>query len=249
MNKFLVLGICAVILAVGWLVFPTAGVPILAYHQVSDADDVYSVTAAQFEEQMNYLASKGYTAISLQELFDAYEGKAKLPDKPIVITFDDGYEDNLLAALPIMEKYHMRGTVFVAAGLVGTPEYLSWQQISSMQERHTEIGSHTVSHVGLSGLSPEQQRIEIVNSKAMLEQHIGKPIQFLAYPYGQFAPVTQQVLQEAGYKGACSGITGVNHKGIDPYALKRVNIPHPKYGLGEFRLRLFRAHLYSKLGI
>lgn len=249
MNKVLVLCACVVAGLMIWMFSPTAGVPILAYHQVGDTNDIYSVSAAQFEEQMSYLASAGYHAISLEELFSAYEGKTKLPSNPIVITFDDGYEDNLLTALPIMEKYHMRSTVFVVAGLVGTTEYLSWQQVLTMQEHHTEIGSHTLSHVGLSSLTPEQQRHEMIESKARLEKHIGRPVQFLAYPYGEFSPITKQLLAETGYKAACSGIAGLNLKGNDVYALKRVNVPQPKYGLGEFRLRLFRAHLYSKLGI
>lgn len=249
MNKVVAFGVGVALCIAIWLSLPTVGVPVLAYHQVSESNEIYSVTSKQFEEQMDYLASNGYTAISLVELFDVYEGKAKLPNKPIIITFDDGYEDNLLAAVPIMEKYHMRGTVFVASGLVGTTEYLSWQQILELQARNTEIGSHTMSHLGLSSLTPEQQRREIVDSKAMLEQHIGRSVQFLAYPYGEFSPITEQLLKEAGYKGACSGIAGLNHKGTDVYALKRINVPHPKYGLLEFRVRLLRAHLYSKLGI
>jgi len=231
-----------------WLALPGPGVPILAYHQVSPADEIYSVTAAQFEEQMHYLREQGYTAISLAELFNFYEGRFTLPDKPIIITFDDGYEDNLLTALPIMEKYKMRCTVFIVAGLVGTPEYLSWQQIADLQAGHTEIGSHTMSHIALGDSSPDQQRREVATSKAMLEEHVGS-VKFFAYPYGQFTPMTQQILREAGYLGACSGIAGLNSKGVDVYALKRVNVPHPKYGLEEFRLRLLRANVYSKLGI
>lgn len=246
-----VLALCALVIAgiVSWLAWPAAGVPILAYHQVSLDDDIYSVTADQFEQQMSYLSENGYTPIDLQQLFDSYEGKVTLPKKPIIITFDDGYKDNFLAALPIMEKYNMRSTVFVITDLVGTPEYLSWQQIAEMQERHTEIGSHTMKHVGLGSVSADQQRIEIVGSKAALEQQLGKPIKFFAYPYGQFTSVTEQLLREAGYQGACSGIAGLNNKGVDAYALKRVNVPHPKYGLAEFRLRLLRANIYSKLGI
>lgn len=249
MNKVVAFGVSVVLCLAIWLALPTAGVPILAYHQVSEIDEIYSVSGKQFEEQMSYLSSNGYTAISLGDLFAVYEGKATLPNKPIIITFDDGYEDNLLAALPIMEKYHMRATIFVASGLVGTTEYLSWQQILELQEKNTEIGSHTMSHLGLSSLTPEQQQREIVDSKTLLEQHISRPVLFLAYPYGAFSPVTEQLLKEAGYKGACSGIPGLNHKEGDVYALKRVNVPRPKYGLLEFRVRLLRAHLYSKLGI
>jgi len=231
-----------------WLLYPTGGVPILAYHQVSEVDDIYSVTGNQFTEQMEYLAKEGYNAISLQELFAFYEGTGALPHKPIVITFDDGYEDNYLMALPIMEKFQMKSTIFIVAGLVGTPEYLSWQQIAEMKQRQTEIGSHTLSHVALSSLAPEEQRREVLQSKKLLEQHVG-PVDFLAYPYGAFSEVTEQMLREAGYLGACSGIPGLSHKEGNLYALKRINIPHPKYGLLEFRLRLLRATIYSKLGM
>lgn len=249
MNKVIALSAFLIVVLFSWLISAGTGVPILAYHQVREDDDIYSVTGAQFAEQMSYLESRGYHSISLEQLFDSYEGKATLPDKPVIITFDDGYEDNFQAALPIMEKYHMRGTVFVVAGLVGTPEYLSWQQILEMKERHTEIGSHTMTHIGLGDISPDQQRFEVAESKVILEQHISRPVKFFAYPYGEFTPITEQILAEAGYQGACSGIAGLNNKGIDAYALKRVNVPHPKYGLWEFRLRLLRANIYSKLGI
>ncbi|MBC8016465.1 MAG: polysaccharide deacetylase family protein [Sporomusaceae bacterium] len=250
MNRVMALCALVIVCIISWLMWwPAAGVPILAYHQVSPADEIYSVTGVQFEEQMSYLQEQGYTPINLQQLFDSYDGKGSLPDKPIIITFDDGYEDNLLAALPIMEKYNMRSTVFIITDMVGTSEYVSWQQIAEMQARNTEIGSHTMNHVGLGSVSADQQRLEILGSKKALEQHLGKPINFFAYPYGQFTPITQQLLREAGYRGACSGIAGLNSKGVDFYALKRVNVPHPRYGLWEFRLRLLRANLYSKLGI
>lgn len=235
-------------LAAIWLVYP-AGVPILAYHMVSDEPEIYSVDSRDFETQMSYLAAQGYTAISLAELFDATGGKARLPAKPVVITFDDGYEDNYSQALPIMEKYGMKATVFVIAGSVGQPGYLSWQQIQEMHNRHTEIGSHTMTHMALNELSPAERRQEIVDSKILLEQHLGTPVEFLAYPYGQFDTAIQEILREAGYRGACSGIAGFNLKGGNAYALKWVNIPRPQYGLWEFRLRLLRANVYSKLGI
>ena len=248
MNKVVTVIACLVIGVVSWLSWPGPGVPILAYHQVSDEFDLYSVPALQFEEQMHYLQEKGYTAISLEELFDSYEGRGVLPNKPIIITFDDGYEDNLLAALPIMAKYNMRSTLFIVTDLVGTTDYLSWQQIAEMQVRHTEIGSHTVSHIALDESSTDEQRHEVVESKRILEQHVG-PVKFFAYPYGQFSTMTQQLLGEAGYLGACSGIPGLNSKGVDVFALKRVNVPRPKFGLWEFRVRLLRANIYSKLGI
>ncbi len=232
-----------------WLAYPAAGVPILAYHMVSDEPEVYSVNQGDFETQMRYLAEQGYAAISLAELFDAAAGKAALPARPVIITFDDGYEDNYSSALPIMEKYGMKATVFVIAGSVGQPGYLSWQQIQDMHNRHTEIGSHTMTHVALNELTPPDLIREVVESKTLLEENLHVPVDFLAYPYGQFNTAVKETLRQAGYRGACSGIAGLNLWGGDPYALKRVNIPRPRYGLWEFRLRLLRASVYSKLGI
>jgi peptidoglycan/xylan/chitin deacetylase (PgdA/CDA1 family) len=128
----------------------------------------------------------------LAELFASYEGKGILPSKPIVITFDDGYEDNFLTALPIMEKYNMKATVFIVPNLVNNPGYLSWQQITAMQDRQMEIGSHTMNHLGLSELNPDEQRREAIDSKAIIEQHIGRSVKFFAYPYGEFNHITSK---------------------------------------------------------
>ncbi len=249
MNKYLVVGVLFIIIIFGWLAWPVKAVPILAYHQVGDIDDLYSIPTSQFEEQMAYLASNGYHTISLDDLFNFYDGQGKLPDKPVIITFDDGYEDNYLTALPILEKYNMSATVFIVPNLIATQDYLSWQQVTEMQRRHIEIGSHTMSHIAMDEISEEQQWREASESKRILEQHVDKPIRFFAYPFGQFTTITKQILQAAGYRGACAGMPGLNDKNTDAYAMKRINVPHPKYGLWEFRLRLFRANLYSKLGL
>lgn len=239
-----------------WFIYPSSGVAILAYHMVSQEDEIYSVNPDDFEQQMNYLAEKGYTAISLSELFDARAGRTKLPPKPIIISFDDGYADNLLTAVPIMERYGMKATVFVISGSVGQPNYLSWEQIKEMQARRTEIGSHTANHLALSDLDLQNRRFEAVNSKTVLEEHLGTPIKFLAYPYGNFDETMPEILRQAGYSGACTGLPGLNRytavrepSSDADYLLKRVNVPRPKYGLWEFRLRLLRADIYAKLGI
>ena len=249
MNKYLVLGVSFIILIFGWLLWPASAVPILAYHQVGDIDDIYSVTASQFEEQMAYLSDNGYHAISLEELFKFYDGQGTLPDKPVIITFDDGYADNYVTALPILEKYNMSATIFIVPNLIGTEDYLSWQQVTQLVQRHIEIGSHTLSHIAMDEISEEQQRREASESKLVLEQQVGKPIRFLAYPFGQFTAATEKILKEAGYRGACAGMPGLNDKTTDAYAMKRINVPQPKHGMWEFRLRLFRANLYSKLGL
>jgi peptidoglycan/xylan/chitin deacetylase (PgdA/CDA1 family) len=248
-SKRLALGAFFIALTVGWLVYPGDGVPILAYHMVGNESEIYSVSDRQFEEQMAYLAENHYTAISLKEFFDAGLGQFNMPEKPIIITFDDGYEDNYSEALPIMEKYGMKATVFIITDLVGKTDYLSWQQIIDMINRHIEIGSHTMTHVALTGTNLAERQQEISQSKFILEEQLGIPVEFLAYPYGDFDNMTQEMVRSAGYRGACAGTVGIGVRGENDFALKRVNIPHPKYGLSEFKIRLMRANIYSKLGI
>lgn len=230
-----------------WLFSPGEGVPILAYHQVNSLPEIYSVDAPDFDKQMQYLAEQGYNAISLAELFAAREGSFKLPPKPVIITFDDGYEDNYVTALPIMEKYKMKATVFVIAGQVGQNEYMTWQQLKAAQVRGLEIGSHTYSHAALTDISPVEQLNELVRSKQLLEAKLGLPVSYLAYPFGQYNKETIAALKQAGYTAACTGNPGLGTTRADVYQLNRVNIPRPKYGLWEFRVRLLRAQLYGKL--
>lgn len=235
----------ALVLLIGWLLRPIDGVPILAYHRVSEDEERYSVSPQQFSEQMQFLQEHDYTAISMAEMADAFSGGQMLPAKPIVITFDDGYADNLVTALPILEKYGMKATVFIIAGSVGQPDYLNWDQAAELLRRGVEIGSHTVSHADLRQATATQKQEEILQSKVLLEGQLSKPVQFLAYPFGQFDPSLFPLLQQAGYRGACTGIAGLNFADDPPYRWKRVNVPRPKFGMVEFRLRLLRAQLVS----
>lgn len=246
MRSLQVIGAFILIISL-WLLAPGGGVPILAYHQVNSLPEIYSLDADEFDQQMRYLAEHGYTAISLSELFASTQGGCKLPSRPVVITFDDGYEDNYLTALPLMEKYGMKGTVFVIAGQVGQTEYVTWEQLIELQQRGMEIGSHTYSHVALNEISPPEQLAELVRSKQVLEANLGQSVDFLAYPYGQYDSATVAAVQQAGYTGACTGRPGLGTTSGDVYQLNRVNIPRPKYGLWEFRLRLLRAQVYGKL--
>lgn len=233
---------------ISWLLYPAHGVPILAYHMVNSQPETYSIDPEEFERHMRYLAEHGYTAISLQEFFQAMDYNEALPEKPVIITFDDGYLDNYQTALPIMEKYGMKGTVFVIAGDVGKPGYLSWDRIKEMRQRKTEIGSHTTTHAKLKDLSYDDQFKETAEAKKLLEGQLQRPVEFMAYPYGGYNDSVVKAIQAAGYLGACTGKAGLNNRSTDHYALRRINIPRPRCGLWEFRLRLLRADIWAKIG-
>lgn len=238
------------ILGLAWfLVVTPVGVPILMYHKINNDDNIYSIRPEVFDGQMQYLSENGFTAISLSQLADGLAGKSTLPAKPIVITFDDGYEDNFTTALPILEKYGLRGAVFIAVDKVGQSGYLSWDQIQVMQARRTDIGSHTLSHTALTTLSPAQWEEEIQKSKLQLEQRLQKPATFLAYPHGKFSPAMFDYLKQLGYTGAFSGITGLNFQDTNLYALKRISVFGPNLSLWDFRLQLAKANIKSLLRI
>ena len=110
-------------------------VPVLNYHQINDRDEnALTVHTDQFEAQMKYLADNGFHTITPAEMFDAWENGTELPDKPVVLTFDDGYVDNYRNAYPILEKYHLKGTIFLISDYVSTYQnYLTWAQVEEMQ--------------------------------------------------------------------------------------------------------------------
>ena len=235
-------------IGLAWYLFVTPiGVPILMYHKISYDNNIYSIRPDLFDNQMQYLAGNGFTAISLAQLADGLTGKSTLPAKPIVITFDDGYEDNFTTALPILEKYGLRGAVFIAVDKVGQPGYLSWDQIQVMQNRRTDIGSHTLSHTALTTLDSAQWEQEVKNSKLELEQRLQKPATFLAYPHGKFSSDMFGYLKQVGYTGAFSGITGLNSQGTSLYALNRISVLGPKLGVWDFRIQLAKANIASLL--
>jgi len=242
-----------------WLAAPPDGVLILTYHDVraaadnsgpeTDEDKSYVMPPDDFEAQIRYLIAAGYSPIALSEAVDGLTGKKPLPPRPVVITFDDGYAGNYTEALPILERYGIRATVFLIAGQVGEPGYLSWGEVEDMFRRGIEIGSHTMHHLPLPGLSPGELQEEISASKALIEKNTTVPVVTLfAYPFGAYSPAAFSALREAGYQAACTGRAGINRPGGNVYALRRVVIPRPRFGLWEFRLRLLRAGVVSHLG-
>ena len=200
----------AVVVGTLWVRVGIQGVPILAYHQIARDDELYSVNPEEFAEQLNYLKTAGYHSVSLHDVFEAREGHGELPAKPIVLTFDDGYEDNYTEALPIMEQYGFTCTVFIIVNSVGQEDYLSWDEIRAMQQRHMDIGSHTLNHVSLQDRPRLEKQLEIDESKGLIEDQIEQQVEFFAYPYGSYDQESFALLKAAGYRGACTGVSGYN---------------------------------------
>jgi peptidoglycan/xylan/chitin deacetylase (PgdA/CDA1 family) len=176
-------------------------VPILLYHRIdiSETDSQYYVSPQKFEEQMKLLHDWGYTTISTELLVKAISEGADLPLRPILITFDDGHLNNYTTAFPIMEKYGFTGIVYIVGGYMGTPEYMGADQIREMAKAGWEVGSHTMSHLDLTTLSPDQQYYEIVQSRKFLEAEIGVPILTFSYPFGEINRTVINMVYSTGY--------------------------------------------------
>ena len=208
-------------------------VPILMYHYVSElpADaDVYrrnlTVSPANFETQMQYLAEAGYHPITLTDLqFHLVEGRA-LPENPIVLTFDDGYRDAYTVVFPILQSHDFVATFFILATPAHQehPAYLTWEMIEEMAAAGMAMQGHGRDHVDLRGLSYDMLIYQMMGVKEALEQHTGRPVSFFCYPSGRYDANTIAVLQQIGYLGAVTTQHGRVHTQYDLYTLDRVRI-------------------------
>jgi peptidoglycan/xylan/chitin deacetylase (PgdA/CDA1 family) len=191
-------------------------VPILMYHYieyVADPGDKIrislNVTPYTFENQIKTMKDAGYSFMTASELAQVIDGKAKLPVKPVVLTFDDGYRDFYTDAFPILKKYGVKGTVYVISGFVGRHNYMFPEQVVEVAKSGlVEVGAHTVHHVSLKGVSMKEDLIEIGNSKTDLEKLISMPVVSFAYPNGSFDKQAIEVVKNAGYTSAVSTLMG-----------------------------------------
>ena len=149
---------------------------------------------------MEYLHNEGYHTISLDDLY-AYvtEGK-ELPDKPIVLTFDDGYIDNYEDVLPILESYDMQATIFMISDAVNTKRFMSIDELKTMDAHKFIVEGHTNHHSILTRIDPSKLDNEIKGGKDTLQAFMGKPIDYLAYPVVSIMPKFNALLVKAGIR-------------------------------------------------
>ena len=193
-------------------------IPVLCYHSIiANPSSSYSVPTADFKAQMGVLAEEGYTPITCTQLADYLDGTLELPEKPVVITFDDGWVSNYEVAAPILDQLGFKATFFPMTGSVGTKNHMTYEQLKELADRGHEIGSHSINHPNLPKPDPgetleaHQARIrsELVDSKQAIEQSTGKPVIALAYPHGTYDETVMAMTQDAGYRLAFSIDRGV----------------------------------------
>ncbi len=246
LKKILILVIIVIIIIGGVLVFykfkerkrTDVKIPVLLYHDFikilpdEDPDDFnYINTPESFEENIQVLLEYGYRPISMEELNNAYNFKIKLPEKPILITFDDGYYSNYEYIYPILKKYNVKASIFIITNKVGKEidgkKYLGWDECREMQESGlVEIFSHSKRHVFYDRLPVKEILNDVKESYEVIEENLGKKkFKAFAYPYGAYTREMVLALKFSGIDMQIYDIGINNFKNFDKDYIKRINIP------------------------
>lgn len=180
------------------------GVPVLMYHSIGyEKDNPVRLPVEHLEKQMKYLKDNNYTTLSMEELYNYFQNDKPIPEKSIVLTFDDGYLDNYIKLYPILKKYGFKGTIFVITNAIDKEkDYLLSNQLKELDKNCLAIESHTAGHENLSELPYNKQLKTLKTSKEYLEKTLNREVNYIAYPYGKYNEETLRAVKDAGYKMA-----------------------------------------------
>lgn len=208
-------------------------VPVLMYHRTTDRPN-YSIDISpqRLEAQLRELARGGYTSISMRLWAASQFDPSLLPDSPVVITFDDGWQGQYRYAAPLLEQYGFTGTFYLYTSVLrgdSSPGgvFMSWREAGDLVARGHEIGGHTQTHPNLNRLRPAALAREVAAGKVALEKRLGIVITTFAYPYGACNDNVVAAVTAAGYQTAVSTVSGVNTvQFADPYRVRRLAVGH-----------------------
>lgn len=211
-------------------------VPILTYHSLDASGSVISVAPDAFAEHMRLLRERGFTGIALETLLDAWDGNGSLPERPVVLTFDDGFRNVLEHGVPVLQSCGFSGTVFIVTGWCGRTcdwpgqgqgiprlPLLSWDEIDEVAAAGLELAPHTVGHCHLPELSAEEARREMVDAQQALQDRLGRRISSFAYPYGDLDEAVTEMAREH-FRGAVSVRMATARPGDDRLLLPRLDV-------------------------
>jgi len=217
-------------------------IPIIGLHAIEDHIEIpIELYTDHFEKLCSTLKTYGYETITFIDLLSYLDYGKALPEKPVIITSDDGFQDNYTNAFPILKKYGYKMTVFLVTGAIGDSEadrktngyfnkrnnvikpILIWPEIIEMSEYGCEFLSHTVNHIRLGLASDEEVLYELIQSKKDIESHLNKPVLFFAWPYDNHSDEKLHLIPQAGYRGAVRYWGGIEDmRTINLYNIRRV---------------------------
>lgn len=199
---------------------------ILMYHYIDDtnlANKGLYVAPANFSRQLMLLNELNYQTVTASGMTNSL--KSDFSDKrEVAITFDDGYDDVYLTAYPLMKKYDMVGTIYLVTDFIGKPGYMSETQIKELMAAGFEVGAHSLSHPNLANASLANARLQIENSKNILDEMLGINVTSFCYPSGKYDSQVEEIVKEAGYTNAVTTVSRVLGENEDFYLLPRVRV-------------------------
>lgn len=218
----------------------SSGLPILLYHSVQDhapgSFGPWAVGRRLFADHMDTLVERGYTGMSVGQLMNLKRAALPVPDKTVVVTFDDGFADFESSAWPVMKARGIPVTLYVTAGVLdGTSQWLEpvgagqlpmlgTAAIRELADDGVEIGAHSMTHPQLDCVGRELARREIVDSKTALEKIVGRTVDSFAYPHGYHDRTVKKMVVDAGYTSAAAVRNALSHEQDDPFALARFTV-------------------------
>jgi peptidoglycan/xylan/chitin deacetylase (PgdA/CDA1 family) len=208
---------------------PVQGIPVLLYHHVTDQKTdmpELSVSTAEFSRQLLLLRFHGFQTITVAQLGSFMRGeRVALPKKPLLITFDDGYEDNYAQAFPILKDSGYLATIFMVGINFDRTNRLASSQVREMTSHGFSVGAHSMSHPDLTQSSVSALRYEVTASKKKAERVLRAEVGFFAYPGGYYNLTVVESVEAAGYEGAFSVLPGLNQPDRDNiYLMRRIPI-------------------------
>jgi len=213
-------------------------VPIFAYHTISEAPQAgiarFAVRPRDLERHLDLVADGGYTALTISDLVAHFDRGEALPPRTIAITFDDGYDDNLTVAAPLLEARRLRATVYVTTGfLPGCPgsdaviapgRMIGWDRLGELEAAGMEIGAHSHTHPQLDLLSRAAAGRQIRQSRDLLEVGLGHAVSSFAYPHGYATPWVRDEVRRCGFNSACGVRNAFSHVNDNHWLLARLTV-------------------------
>jgi len=238
----------AVVVPTPFVTAPAPGgdaiVPILMYHHIVDLpidatqlQQDWTVTPKDFDAQMQWLARNGFRAVTMAQLVAHLKQRQPLPAKPVIISFDDGWEEQYSIAFPMMTKYGLSGTFFLYTQPLDHTQYMTWAQVRELAAGGMDIQSHSITHPHLRTMAPAAAFKEIAESKAVLEKRLGKPVSAFCYPFGEYNNTILEMVKRAGYAAAVTLASGYRQRADELYTLRRIRVSY-RDSLDDFARRL-----------
>lgn len=219
---------------------------VFVYHRFGDSRyPSTNIELPVFIQQLEYLKQNNYNVLLLGEIVDRLKRGEELPDRCVALTVDDGYSTFLTGAMPLLEQYGFPATLFVNTDAVGGESYLNWAQLRQLQQQGIEIGNHSASHpYFVSNEVKDPLRwyansvADITKAQQLFSAQLDFEPQLFAYPYGEYSPQLEQLVEELGFKAAAAQQSGVITNNLSYYHLPRFPMGGPFATLSGFKNKL-----------